>query len=138
LTSLGVVASLLQGKAIRDINKTTERDGETPLFLAVKHGHTDVALALVRTGGSVNLTDTWDMSPLVRAASDGRASLVNDLLLRGASVDTRVVDGDRALDSAVRLGHFDVVKVLLQAGSSPGTRGKVATGRIGSQVVADA
>lgn len=56
-SSLGVVVTLLRGRARRDVNKTTRGSRQTPLFCAVKHGHADVALALVRAGGDVDLAD---------------------------------------------------------------------------------
>lgn len=55
--SLDVVMALLRGRARRDVNKTTRGSRQTPLFCAVTHGHADVALALVRAGGDVDLAD---------------------------------------------------------------------------------
>lgn len=55
--SLDVVMALLRGRARRDVNKTIRGYRQTPLFCAVKHGHADVALALVRAGGDVDLAD---------------------------------------------------------------------------------
>lgn len=123
--SLAVVASLLETRAITDVNKKTQVDGETPLSLAVKHGHKDVALALVRAGGDVNLTDTSGMSPLICAVSFGRAELVNDLLLSGSRVDAKDNGGDTALSIAVRRGDLGIVKTLLQAGACLDTRDEV-------------
>lgn len=93
LTSLGVVAVLLKTLAINDVNKKTQASGSTPLLLAVKHGHADVALALVRAGGDVNLTDNRGRSPLIRATYGARAELVNDLLLRGSPTMPRTRTG---------------------------------------------
>ncbi|CAM9485175.1 unnamed protein product [Laminaria digitata] len=122
--SLGVVALILETMAMRDVNKKTQATGETPLHLAVKFGHADVALALVRAGGDVNLADAKGNSPLIRAVGDGRVGLVNDLLLRGSRVNTKCESGDTALGFAVRKGRLDVIKVLLRAGACPGSRGK--------------
>lgn len=129
-----MVSSLLQDASSRDVNKTTQSNHDTPLHLAVKQGHAGVALALVRAGGSVHLTDAHGWTPLMRAASDGRAELVNDLLLWGSQVDVASTIGDQALHMATRRGHLGAVKVLLQARASPGTRGEVnrsTTGRLG-------
>lgn len=125
LTSLGVVAVLLKTLAINDVNKKTQASGSTPLLLAVKHGHADVALALVRAGGDVNLTDNRGRSPLIRATYGARAELVNDLLLSGSRVDAKKNGGDTALCIAVRLGNLGMVKALLQAGACRSIRGKV-------------
>ncbi|CAN0528256.1 unnamed protein product, partial [Scytosiphon promiscuus] len=107
-----VVASLLKTSAISDVNKKTLGDGETPLHFAVKGGHTDIALALVRVGGDVNLTDIYGRTALTIAVSGGRAELVNDLLLSGSRVDAKENGGDTALCIAVRLGNLGMVKAL--------------------------
>ena len=118
-TSLGVVTLLLEAMAGRDLNKRTRATGQTPLHLAVRYGHADVARALIRAGGDVNITDTRGRSPLIRAASDGRAELVNDLLLRGSRVNARDNNRDTALSIAVRLGHLDVSSEHCRATGAP-------------------
>ena len=131
--SLEVVLALLQGqgngngngKAQRDVNKPTRGLRQTPLFVAAKRGHADVALALVRAGADVDLPDGNGWSPLMRAAADGRAELVNNLLLGGASPSLKSKKGGRALHFAVQNGHLEVARVLLKAGASPGARRKM-------------
>ncbi len=56
-TSLDVVMALLRRRARRDVNKSTRGSRETPLFCAVKHGHADIAQALVRADADVDLAD---------------------------------------------------------------------------------
>ena len=87
--------------------------------------HTDVALALAMVGGDVNLTDACGRTPLICAASGGKAELVHDLLLRGSIVDAEDNNGEQALGIAARLGHLGVIKTLIKAGACPGRRGKV-------------
>ena len=122
-TRLAVVSLLLKTRAILDVNK--KGFGRSPLHFAVKHGHADVVLALVRAGGDVHLNDDRGRTPLIRAVSYARADLVNDLLLSGSRVDAKDKSADQALSVAVRLGHLGVIRVLLRAGACPGTRGKV-------------
>lgn len=64
-------------------------------------------------------------SPLLRAAADGRAELVNNLLLSGACAKAKNKSGSRPLHYAVIEGHLGVVKLLLKAGASPDSRRKV-------------
>lgn len=129
-----MVVSLLKHSSRNDIDKKAPSTGQTPLYVAVQHGHTDVTLALARGEGDLRLADSRGWSPLIRAAFDGRAKLVTELLVCGSQVDAKDKEGDQALHYAVRLGHLDVVRVLLQAKADPCTRGKVsspATCRVG-------
>lgn len=107
---------LLKGRARRDVNNTTRVSSQTPLYCAVKHGHGEVALALLRAGADVNSVDARGWSPLMRATADGRADLVNNLLLSGASANARSKEGSRPLHYAVENGHLEVVKVCSSVG----------------------
>lgn len=127
-----MVTLLLKTSAKGDVNKKI--CGRSPLHIAAGQGHADVALALVRAGGDVNLTDSSGRSPLMRAAFTGRADLVNDLLLNDSRVNATDDRGNQALGVAVKRGHLRVVKVLLRAGALPGVRGEVSCsmpGRLG-------
>lgn len=127
-----MVVALLKGKARRDINRSTRSSRETPLYCAVKHGHADVALVLVRAGGDVDAVDANGWSPLMRATVDGRADVVNNLLLSGALANARNNKGSRPLHYAAAHGHLDVIKLLLKAGASPGLRRKVNRQTVGA------
>ncbi|MFF1379508.1 ankyrin repeat domain-containing protein [Streptomyces sp. NPDC058308] len=60
---------------------------------------------------------------LVRAASDGDAGLVKQLLETGVvAADTQSSDQCTGLDQAVRRGHAGVVSALVEAGADPEQR----------------
>ncbi|CAM9810883.1 unnamed protein product, partial [Sphacelaria rigidula] len=88
----------------RDVNKLTRGSRQSPLYFAVKRGHGDVALALIRAGADVNYMNAAGWTPLMRATADGRADLVNNLLLSGAMVNARSKEGSRPLHYAVENG----------------------------------
>jgi ankyrin repeat protein len=71
---------------------------------------------MVRTGRAQDTLVGW--TPLIVAAHDGQADLVESLLRTpGIDVDETTDVGDRALVLACRRGHLDVVKLLVAAGS---------------------
>lgn len=56
-------------------------------------------------------------TPLIRAAGEGDADAVRDLLAGGADVNENNTRGETALMRAVFFGHGDVVRLLLNAGA---------------------
>eukprot|EP00808_Paulinella_micropora_P012990 g5700.t1 len=56
-------------------------------------------------------------STLLQAAQDGEMSMVRHLIAAGVDVDFRSDSGDVALGKAAWKGHFEIAKVLLQAGA---------------------
>ena len=60
--------------------------------------------------------------PLIRAAADGDAGAVRELLAGGADVNSRTPIGDTALIRAAFFGHAEVVRVLLAAGADARAR----------------
>lgn len=62
-------------------------------------------------------------TPLLRAASSGKADIVELLIQRGANKHAATSDGgETALHLAVREGHVDTIQVLLVYGSNPNTQ----------------
>jgi len=55
--------------------------------------------------------------PLIRAAAEGDAEVVRDLLASGADVNACTPKGETTLMRAAFFGHADVVRVLLSAGA---------------------
>ncbi|MDR3285588.1 MAG: ankyrin repeat domain-containing protein [Holosporales bacterium] len=57
-----------------------DKDGATPLHLAVAGGHLGIATALLATGVNVNIEDKNGATPLRLAAAGGNLNLINALL----------------------------------------------------------
>jgi len=84
------------------------RYGQTALFIAAFHGHTDAAKLLVERGADVNVTDTfYSFTALNAAAQKDNVAIVNLLLDKGAA------GGDGLLKAAAGTGKTEMVKSLL-------------------------
>lgn len=112
-------------------------DDETALMLAIKNGNQAMVETLVGLGANVNVVEKFhNQTPLMYAASAGRAEMVKLLLSKGASIKPRAlytdwpsqvtseprvqyrsVGGLNALMYAVRAGCYSCVEQLMAAGS---------------------
>jgi ankyrin repeat protein len=108
-----VVAYLLDSGAQASLQA---RSGDTPLMLAIRYGHTRVALRLLNHMGGQGLEAICQYSgctALHFAVGGGRTELVAVLLNHGARGDTTSRDGTSALQTAVNEGHVEIVKLLV-------------------------
>eukprot|EP00037_Helgoeca_nana_P037250 m.15216 g.15216 ORF g.15216 m.15216 type:complete len:1248 (-) comp8608_c0_seq1:338-4081(-) len=109
-----------QAATIRD------RNGCTPLHLAVAVGWQTGAQLLLKHGLSITCTDTARCTPLHYAALAGNSAVAKLLLQAGTSlpadewggVDVADVHGCTALHHAAAYGSAKVLAVLLRAGAS--------------------
>lgn len=97
--------------------------GCTALLQACFTGRADVAALLLRRGADATLATNNGVSPLGLASARGFHSIAR-LLLGHKRVEVDRVDGMgwTPLWAASRLGHADVVQVLLSAGADPRRR----------------
>lgn len=90
--------------------------GRTPLLGAVIYGRLDVIKELISRGAS--FTPCYlGWTPLHDAAASGRVAIVQELLqhqdLRTTINEKTPIGGETPLHLSSRLGHFEVVKLLL-------------------------
>ncbi|KAK4235549.1 ankyrin repeat-containing domain protein, partial [Achaetomium macrosporum] len=91
--------------------------GETPLWIAARHGHEAVVEALAqRTDVDVNSLSIAGRSPLFWPSSYGNERVVAILLEAGADPDLMDENGDTAVTIARRNGHERIAKMLEQSG----------------------
>ena len=70
----------------------------------------------------LNLRDRAGDTPLHLAAAEGHAQVVDELLYRGAEVETRNLAGRTSLHVASMNGHIHVIFILCSAGASARSR----------------
>jgi ankyrin repeat protein len=98
------------------------KGGFAALFLASQLGHLEAVSCLIRANADPNqvMTDEQATSPLMIAAQNDYALVIDALLAAGARVDyARPKDGATALHLASQEGHLQAVQSLLKAGSDP-------------------
>ena len=84
----------------------------TALHAAVSSNQIDIALWLLDAGADVNARQQMDYTPLMGAAANARAELLDLLLARGADPSLSTTDGKTAADLARDHGHEDVARRL--------------------------
>ena len=114
--------------AARHVRGAARLDRElaaTALFDAVDAGDLDGIRRALAQGSRLNAQDSTGMTPLARAAREGRAEVVRLLLSKGAEVDRPSSVFGPPLIRAAANGHVDVVDQLLRAGASPRSRDRI-------------
>ncbi|KAL4804549.1 ankyrin repeat-containing domain protein [Aspergillus unguis] len=92
--------------------------GQTPLILAVRHGHQDVVDILLHcSDADPNLVDDDGLSPLSIASELGNSGIVQSLLsTRNVDPNLAGLDGLSPIMYAARAGHCEVMNLLLAEG----------------------
>ena len=110
-----------------NINTETIK-GQTALMLACTEGKTEIVKLLLESGANQNIGvnkqhHLYEMghfdSPLNIAAHKGYKEIVSMLLANGAVVDVPTKYGYAALQFSLIQRHFEVVKILIDAGADP-------------------
>lgn len=95
--------------------------GGSPMILASDKGYFEIVQYLLDKGAPVTPVGTDQDTPLGEACYRGRLQTVKLLLERGSAaeeiINARNMYGSTALLLAAENGHFDVVKLLVEAGA---------------------
>ena len=102
-----------------DVNAIDPVSWLTPLMLAAREGHEDVAVMLLRAkpGAEVDRRNNRGDSALSLAAAGGKTDVVELLLDRKADIELSSPGGRSALVEAAAGGHVETVKLLLARGA---------------------
>eukprot|EP00795_Rhopilema_esculentum_P014080 gene14080-5067_t len=94
------------------------REGQTPLHLAVIHNKPSVCLALLERNAAVDPIDSNNWTPLQYASFYNNVEIVRILLQCEASLNYADCWGSTPLMIAAEAGNSDTVILLLEAGAS--------------------
>ena len=100
-----------------DLNARGFFDDVTPLHLASRDGHVEVARVLLEHGADVNAKDISKWTPLRHALDKGHVETARVLIKNGADVGAQGVDDWMPLHWASRHGQVDLVQMLLDHGA---------------------
>jgi ankyrin len=102
---------------------TADERGVTPLFLAARDGHRDIAAFLLAKGASPTQARQDGVTPLVAAVQHGHANVVALFLEQGAEVNARGKIGEvTLLHIGAYRGHREIVTLLLKYGGDKNAR----------------
>eukprot|EP00752_Nemacystus_decipiens_P006479 g5833.t1 len=97
------------------VAEEVDYDG-TPLTVAAKGDHVDIARLLLHKGADVDYVDGYDQTPLFLALTEGSLAMVELLLNEGADCDLRTTEfGLSPLDCA---RSADAVRLLIKHGAA--------------------
>ena len=113
------VRSLLKQAA--DVN-AAQGDGMTALHWAAIKNDVDLARTLLYAGANVRaMTRIGSYTPLVLAARNGSAAVMEPLIAAGADANTKTANGTTVLMLAAASGNVDAVTLLLDKGADINT-----------------
>ncbi|KXJ88602.1 hypothetical protein Micbo1qcDRAFT_197362 [Microdochium bolleyi] len=95
-----------------------DRDGRTPLMLAIMQWNKSTASWLIEHEASVDLADNLARSPLTVAVISGNAEIVQMLVAARAPLDQVSTLGETPICRAAMDGHSEIVRELVAAGAS--------------------
>ncbi|KAF4380116.1 hypothetical protein F8388_018240 [Cannabis sativa] len=105
------VLDLVRGRGSGSLN-CVDKEGRTPLHVAVAKGHIKCTRVLVESGADKDARSRDGRTALYRAAANGDRSMVGMLIQMGADPTIRNDRGRSALDVARDKRHSEVVEVL--------------------------
>lgn len=87
--------------------------GQTPLLLAVRNNHLDVATRLIDAGANINAQAANQDTPWLLAGALGRTAMLRHMLPKGPDFSIRNRFGGNALIPACERAHIETVALLV-------------------------
>ena len=117
------VARFLIVQHSQDVNdRGIETEPRTPLHVALRRGHLEVARVLLEHGADTEARNSGDLTPLLWASKKGYAEVARDLLEHGADTEARDSDNHTPLLWASKKGYAEVARDLLEHGADTEAR----------------
>src|SRR5216684_352227 len=109
---LHFIVELLIIELSQHVSSRRPIDNATPLHLASRNGHVDVARVLVKRGADLTAQNKSGETALHLASGRGHVDVARILVERGADPTVPNKSGETALHFASRRGHVDVARIL--------------------------
>ena len=106
----------------QDVNARGFYLEETPLHVASRRGHADIARLLLEHGADGNAQNFRNRTPLYVSSGYGHVEIVRILLEHGADTEAQDSGGRSPLSNVSALGHVEVVQVLLEHGADANSK----------------
>ena len=106
----------------QDVNARGFDLEETPLHVASRRGHADIAQLLLEHGADRNAQNNKSHTPLHLSSDCGHVAVVRILLDHGADKEAQDIFGRNPLSDASARGHAEVAQVLLEHGADVNTK----------------
>ena len=104
-----------------DINPQFNVWLDSPLLLAIRHGHKEIVNILISNGA---IKDSHGEYPIHFAVAYGSKEIVQILINHGASIDENYEDGYTLLHAAIIMNDKAMVELLLKNGANIEAEGK--------------
>jgi hypothetical protein len=101
----------------QDVRSRSVTDDATPLHLASRYGHKQVASFLLEHGADVSAREKYGNSPLHLALRWGHVEVAHMLIEHGADVSARDGDEKTPLHLALQEGHVEIAHMLIERGA---------------------
>ena len=105
-----------------DVRSRRFTGNATPLHLASKYGHRQVACFLLEHGADVSAKGGDKSTPLHLASQEGHVEVAQMLIERGADVSAQTWGEDTPLHLALQMGHVEVAQMLIERGADVSAR----------------
>ncbi|NIN00245.1 MAG: hypothetical protein GTO24_19860 [candidate division Zixibacteria bacterium] len=96
---------------------STNQDHETPLLLAAKHGHLEIARELLDRGADYTIGDADSSQPIHLAAVGGHTEVIDLLIARGDNVNAIDNNGTKPLLFAISFRQHETAGWLIDNGA---------------------
>ena len=122
LYGLHDVAKFLIVEHSQELNAQGFDDKQTPLHVALRNKHTDIAQLLLEHGADGKAEDSYKLTPLHLSSHHGYVEVAQILLELGADMEARDRQGRNPLVWASERGHVEFARLLLEHGADANTK----------------